>query len=52
MLTHSFYYRFAIAKVKYRSNKEPLKSEYHESDPLRPWQPQKMAESRVYMSDL
>ena len=29
-----------------------LKSEYHASDALRAWRPQKMADSRVYMSDL
>ena len=28
-----------------------LKSEYHACDALRAWRPQKMADSRVYMSD-
>ena len=34
------------------STLEKLKSEYHASDPLHAWRPQKMADSRVYMSDL
>ena len=31
---------------------EKLRSEFHASDPLRAWRTQKMADSRVYMSDL
>ena len=40
----------AIAANSYKQTL--LKSEYHASDPLRAWRPQKMADSRVYMRHL